>query len=554
MKYSTICAAFLAAAVTASDVKQLNKDTFKAFVEENDLVLAEFFAPWCGHCKALAPEYETAATTLKEKDIALVKIDCTEEQDLCQEYGVEGYPTLKVFRGPENISPYGGQRKADSLISYMTKQALPAVSDVTKDTLEEFKTADKVVLVAYFAADDKASNETFTEVANGLRDNFLFGATSDAALAKAEGVSQPGLVLYKTFDDGKDVFTEKFDAENIKEFAKVASTPLIGEVGPETYSGYMAAGIPLAYIFAETQEERDDFAKQLKPLALKHKGAVNFATIDAKSFGQHAANLNLKAGTWPAFAIQRTDKNEKFPYDQDKKITEKDIGTFVEDFLAGKVEPSIKSEPIPESNDGPVSVIVAKNYQDIVIDNDKDVLVEFYAPWCGHCKALAPKYEELGELYSSDEFKKLVTVAKVDATANDVPDEIQGFPTIKLFPAGKKDSPVDYSGSRTIEDLVQFIKDNGSHKVAAVYEEAKEKVAEAAEEASEKAGSVADEATKSAGSAADEATKSAKSGAEKATDAAKDAAKDAAASASSVASEAAKAAKSAVDAEDHDEL
>jgi protein disulfide-isomerase A1 len=562
------------------------------------LTLFPVFAPWCGHCKALAPEYETAATTLKEKDIKLVKIDCTEEADLCQEYGVEGYPTLKVFRGTENISPYGGQRKADSLISYMTKQALPAVSDVTKTTIEEFKTADKVVLIAYFAADDKASNETFTSVANGLRDNYLFGATNDAALAKAEGVKQPGLVLYKSFDDGKDVFSEKFDAEAIKEFVQVASTPLIGEVGPETYSGYMAAGLPLAYIFAETPEEREEFAKELKPLALKHKGKMNFATIDAKSFGQHAGNLNLKVGTWPAFAIQKTEKNEKYPYDQDKKITEKDIGTFVDDFLAGKVEPSIKSEPIPESQ-GPVSVIVAKNYKEIVLDNDKDVLVEFYAPWCGHCKALAPKYEELGELYANDDkFSKLVTIAKVDATANDVPDEIQGFPTIKMFAAGKKDSPIDYTGSRTIEDLVQFIKDNGSHKVAAVYEEAKEKVEEVVGDATESVGSVADQATKSAGSAAEEATKAAgsaageasksagsaaseatksassvaseasksggsaadkatksvKSGAEKATDAAKDAAEAAASSASSVAAKATDAAKEAVNEESHDEL
>lgn len=58
-----------------------------------------------------------------------------------------------------------------------------------------------------------------------------------------------------------------------------------------------------------------------------------------------------------------------------------------------------------------------------------------------------------------------VVIAKVDATANDVPDEIQGFPTIKLFPAGKKSDPVSYQGSRTIEDLAQFIRDNGSHKV-----------------------------------------------------------------------------------------
>jgi protein disulfide-isomerase A1 len=520
MRYTnTICALLASAALaSASDVVQLKKDDFKNFVEENDLVLAEFFAPWCGHCKALAPEYETAATTLKEKDIKLVKVDCTEEQDLCQEYGVEGYPTLKVFRGPETISPYTGQRKADAIVSYMTKQNLPAVSDLTKETLEEFKTADKVVLVAYFAADDKASNETFTSVANGLRDNYLFGAINDAAVAEAEGVKQPAIVLYKSFDDGKDTFTEKFDKAAIESFAKVASTPLVGEVGPETYSGYIAAGIPLAYIFAETQEERDELAKELKPLALKHKGAINFATIDAKAFGQHAGNLNLEVGKFPAFAIQRTDKNQKFPFSQEEKITEKSIGQFVDDFVAGKVEPSIKSEPIPETQEGPVTVVVAKNYEDVVINNDKDVLVEFYAPWCGHCKALAPKYEELAALYSSEDFSNKVVIAKVDATANDVPDEIQGFPTIKLFPAGKKDSPVDYSGSRTVEDLVQFIKENGSHKVEAVVEAVKEAVEESAEKlaeqaaaASEKVADKAEDVTESVKSAASEATEAAKS-------------------------------------------
>jgi protein disulfide-isomerase A1 len=70
--------------------------------------------------------------------------------------------------------------------------------------------------------------------------------------------------------------------------------------------------------------------------------------------------------------------------------------------------------------------------------------------------------------FSSPEFSKLVTVAKVDATANDVPEEIQGFPTIKLYPAGSKDSPVDYSGSRTIEDLANFIKSIVSEATEAV--------------------------------------------------------------------------------------
>ena len=438
-----------------------------------DGCVSPVFAPWCGHCKALAPEYEEAATTLKEKNIKLAKVDCTEETDLCQQHGVEGYPTLKVFRGLDNVSPYKGQRKAAAITSYMVKQSLPAVSEVTKETLEEFKKADKVVLVAYVDEADKASSEVFTKIAEKLRDNYPFGSSADAALAEAEGVKAPAIVLYKDFDEGKAVFSEKFEAEAIEKFAKTAATPLIGEIGPETYSDYMSAGIPLAYIFAETPEERKEISDKLKSIAEAHRGVVNFGTIDAKAFGAHAGNLNLKTDKFPAFAIQEVAKNQKFPFDQEKEITTEAIKAFVEDFVAGKIEPSIKSEPIPEKQEGPVTVVVAKNYNDIVLDDAKDVLIEFYAPWCGHCKALAPKYEELGALYAKSEFKDKVVIAKVDATANDVPDEIQGFPTIKLYPAGAKNEPVTYSGARTVEDLIKFIAENGKHK-AAVAEEAEE--------------------------------------------------------------------------------
>lgn len=402
----------------------------------------------------------------------------------------------------------------------MTKQSLPAVSTLTKDTLEDFKTADKVVLVAYFDAEDKTSNATFTTVAEKLRDDYLFGASNDAALAKAEGVEFPSIVLYKSFDEGKAIFPDAFDAEVIEKFAKTASIPLIGEVGPETYAGYMATGLPLAYIFAETPEERTTLAEALKPVAEKHRGVVSFATIDAKAFGAHAANLNLEADKFPAFAIQNTVDNKKYPFDQTTEITEASIAKFVQQYVDGKVEPSIKSEPIPEKQEGPVQIVVANNYDDIVLDDKKDVLIEFYAPWCGHCKALAPKYDILAGLYADAGHTDKVTIAKVDATLNDVPDEIQGFPTIKLYKAGDKKNPVTYSGSRSIEDLIKFVKENGQHEIEVTYDENATASPEAEKPIVESLAKQAEAATESAKSAAEEVKETVSSKVAEATEAA----------------------------------
>lgn len=389
----------------------------------------------------------------------------------------------------------------------MIKQSLPAVSVLDKDTIAEFKTADKVVLVAYLNAEDKDSNTTFTSVAESLRDSFLFGATSDPALAEADGVIAPAIILYKTFDEGKDVFEGKFDIADITSFANAAATPLIGEVGPETYSGYMAAGIPLAYLFIDNEESKEKLVAAIKPIATEYKGKINFATIDAVAFGAHAANLNLET-KWPAFAIQETVKNQKFPFDQEKEITQEAIAEFVKDFIDGKVAPSIKSEPVPETQEGPVHVVVANNFEEVVINNEKDVLVEFYAPWCGHCKSLAPKYEELAKLYfDNPEYADKVIVAKVDATNNDVPVDIQGFPTIKLYPSGAKDSPVDYAGTRTVEDLANFIKANGAYKIDAYIPPPPESEAEAeAQDANESLGEAAAAATEKVKEAAKEAS------------------------------------------------
>lgn len=98
----------------------------------------------------------------------------------------------------------------------------------------------------------------------------------------------------------------------------------------------------------------------------------------------------------------------------------------------------------------------SSNFDSIVMDETKDVLVEFYAPWCGHCKQLAPQYEKVAQSFEGEQS---VVVAKVDADKHRELGQrfdIKGFPTIKFFPKNNK-AGEDYNSGRSPSDFVQFL-------------------------------------------------------------------------------------------------
>ncbi|WZY82485.1 protein disulfide-isomerase like 2-1 [Brassica napus] len=155
--------ALLVVSAVADDVVVLTDDSFEKEVGKDRGALVEFYAPWCGHCKKLAPEYEKLGASFKKaKSILIAKVDCDEHKSVCTKYGVSGYPTIQWFpKGSLEPQKYEGARNAEALAEYVNKEggtnvklaAAPQnVVVLTPDNFDEIVLdQNKDVLVEFYA-------------------------------------------------------------------------------------------------------------------------------------------------------------------------------------------------------------------------------------------------------------------------------------------------------------------------------------------------------------------------------------------------------------------
>uniref|UniRef100_A0A8C0DNG1 protein disulfide-isomerase n=1 Tax=Balaenoptera musculus TaxID=9771 RepID=A0A8C0DNG1_BALMU len=402
----------------------LHKGNFDEALAAHKYLLVEFYAPWCGHCKALAPEYAKAAGKLKAEgsEIRLAKVDATEESDLAQQYGVRGYPTIKFFKNGDTASPkeYTGDVESDS-----AKQFLLAAEDT---------------------------------------DDIPFGITSNSDMFSKYQLDKDGVVLFKKFDEGRNNFEGEVTKEKLLDFIKHNQLPLVIEfteqTAPKIFGGEIKTHILL--FLPKSVSDYEGKLSNFKKAAESFKGKILFIFIDS----DHADNqrilefFGLKKEECPAVRlITLEEEMTKYKPESDELTAEK-ITEFCHRFLEGKIKPHLMSQELPDDWDKqPVKVLVGKNFEEVAFDEKKNVFVEFYAPWCGHCKQLAPIWDKLGETYKDHEN---VVIAKMDSTANEVEAvKVHSFPTLKFFPASADRMVIDYNGERTLDGFKKFLESGG---------------------------------------------------------------------------------------------
>jgi len=458
-----------------NDVIILTDSTFDKAIAKYDYLLVLFYAPWCGHCKKFHPEYEKAAKTLRKENLYLSKVDATVEKKLAERFEIQGFPTVKLFIKGEDIE-YTGGRKEQEVINWMRKKTGPATKVIQNaEEIDKLKKDNDVVLV-YFGKEKKELDE-FIKVARKNED-FPFANVENEDIAKKFGIKMGTVVMFRNFEEGKKELTGDLTSKKIEEFIDAFSAPKVMSFDEKAAQIIFGKAIPAIMLYCDKKSEKWDEYKQLMTqISEKIGGKLKVVLTDIKEgmASRLAEYIGVKESDLPSVRIADTRVDLK-KYNMEGEINEKNILKFIEDWENNKLKPHLKSAEIPKENNGDVFVVVGKNYEKEVINNDKDVMLLFYAPWCGHCKALHPKYEEVAKKLKEKNPKLLM--AKIDATENEVENiNISGFPTVKFYPGNKKNKmPIDYNGDRSVDDMIKFIKTNAATPI--VFDEEKKETKE----------------------------------------------------------------------------
>lgn len=220
---------------TENDVLVLNDENFDIAIGSNDFVMVEFYAPWCGHCKALAPEWDIAAAELKNHSIKLAKVDTSDKacEGVTRRYMISGFPTIYFFKY-QNKLEYNEARDAEKIVSWALRHSGPSATVLTSvDQIGIAKKNFDVLVVGYFPDPSSPLVKSLYAVADAKESIKMF-VTHSKEIAAHLGLrkEKDALVVLKEFDEGRaDLELSSIDPpqafDRMLSFVKANTYPLV---------------------------------------------------------------------------------------------------------------------------------------------------------------------------------------------------------------------------------------------------------------------------------------------------------------------------------------
>jgi len=489
-------------------VSTFTDKTYDDAVKEFDFLLVYFHAPWCGHCKAFGPEIVKAGQEFLEKDsnIKVAKVHGPDNPGLLKKMNVTGYPTLFYYRNSDDPTlrteemfepiKYEGGRFANEMVWWCEKfrsfenYAEPLKTDY--DVKQAIGNSE-VIVIGFFKDLQSPAAKDYLKAARDYEEYRVSFTTDQAAMKRLE-VEDGQIIMFKKYEFKRIVFGDgklsnndfkEVNKKTLVEFVQRYSLPFVVDFNHDSAQKAFRGWVDhhLLIFASRANHSWDLINQQASAIAKKEEFYMKlmFLTVDLDEDDHRRVidYLHLKNATMPMIMIVNMKADiERFrpiPGVHDDLITgdfgiESDkVFKFGMDFLKDEVPRYYHSEETPEDWDNyNVKLLTGYNFEAVLKDTTKNVLVDYFAPWCGHCKELVPEWEKLAvTLKSRDD----VVVATMDATKNELSHTIvRSFPTIRLYKKGRSHPYTEYkeyNGERTMEGVKKFLDTDGVYGEAA---------------------------------------------------------------------------------------
>lgn len=429
----------------------LNSNNFDEALESYTYLLVKFYAPWCGHCKSLAPVFTSAAASLSKinSQVRLAKVQVEHSEDLASRYKISSIPSLKFFKKQEVIN-YNEGRSAQDIIDWV----LDNLHTVTHfETLNDLKTYEKSKksFILYLGQSSNPSLKSFEKASSSFQ-LFPFVSCSDPAALSEYKVESGSIILLKKFDDKRVDFTGEATQEALVSFVNRNRFPWVMKFDDEAtrlvFSGARSALVLFTDKYPIFQDMFEKIASEVKGEFL-----LAYANLNSDSFAYLEERLGVNATEMPVVMILDTrEKLVKFKLEL--VATPENVKGFVEKWKKGLLKPFYMSEGTPEiTHDNDVRKIVANEWELIVMNPLKHVFVLYYLANSTASQTFLKEYEKVASKYRKE---RHIEICKINMISNELPGFDLSMPALLWYPAKNK-TPIQYEGGLMDDDLIEFI-------------------------------------------------------------------------------------------------